>query len=412
MGKNSFNGSRIKEAMAFRGKRLTELSEATGIAKQSLSNYIYDKNTPPYENVIKISNELGFPPQYFMSEDHCPTITDNTYFRSQAAATKSSRKAQSVKAEYIAKMHWVLSNYVDFPELDLPQKMDVHIDSSVETESTEVIDIIESLADHVRQEWKLGLGPIENLQYVMESHGIIVTSSRDVGSEIDAFSQRVRIKDDSNHSAVYIIALAIGEKPIERLRFDMAHELGHILMHSWEDSIEEIDKDAFNAREKQANMFASALLLPRKTFSLDVTPYATELGYYKQLKKKWGVSMQAMMYRARQLNIITGNQFSYMMRQVSKSGWRKHEPGDIPGKINSTIFQGAIDLLFDGGYLDSHELRIKFAEYGIILSDNDLTDLMGLKEGTIMPELEESFETKSSGKILQFTIRSSNSNKE
>lgn len=120
----------------------------------------------------------------------------------------------------------------------------------------------------------------------------------------------------------------------------------------------------------------------------------------------------SMMYRARQLNIITGNQFSYMMRQVSKSGWRKHEPGDIPGKINSTIFQGAIDLLFDGGYLDSHELRIKFAEYGIILSDNDLTDLMGLKEGTILPELEETLETKSSGKILQFTIKSSNSNKE
>lgn len=57
-------------------------------------------------------------------------------------------------------------------------------------------------------------------------------------------------------------------------------------------------------------------LLPVKSFKYDVEPYATDLEFYRALKKKWKVSMQAMMYRARELNIIIGNQFSYLMRRV------------------------------------------------------------------------------------------------
>ena len=96
--------------------------------------------------------------------------------------------------------------------------------------------------------------------------------------------------------------------------------------------------------------------------------------------------MQAMMYRARQLDIITGNQFQYMMRQVSKNGWRTKEPGDVPGQLRDTIFQGAIDLLFDGGYLTQQELLNDFSKNKIILSQTDLENLMCLREGTLKPE--------------------------
>ena len=115
--------------------------------------------------------------------------------------------------------------------------------------------------------------------------------------------------------------------------------------------------------------------------------------------------MQAMMYRARQMGVITGNQFSYMMRQVSKNGWRKREPGDVPGHLNSTIFQGALDILFDGWYLDSHELRVEFARYGIVLSDKDLEDLMGLEEGTLIPEPSDTAPLEPEAKIIPFGIK-------
>lgn len=93
------------------------------------------------------------------------------------------------------------------------------------------------------------------------------------------------------------------------------------------------------------------------------------------------------------------------MNRESKNGWRRHEPGDAPGDLNSTIFQGALDILFEGGYLDSHDLRVQFAKYGIILSDKDLSDLMGLREGTIVPEPTETIKIEPEAKVIQFNIK-------
>ncbi len=182
---------------------------------------------------------------------------------------------------------------------------------------------------------------------------------------------------------IYIIALALGKKPKERLRFDMAHELGHIILHNWDESTEDLSRDEFNIIERQANIFASSFMLPKESFGEMVRPYATNIEFYRALKKKWGVSMQAMMYRARQLEIISGNQFQYMMRQVSQRGWRKHEPGDVEGTLNSTLFQGAIDVLFDGGYLSARALIRAFNDAGIYLKTCEMENLMGLLPGTL-----------------------------
>ena len=77
MNNRKFNGIRLKEALQFRGMKMTELASKTDISKQSLSNYANESNVPPYENVIKIASVLEFPPDYFMIEDLCTTATDN-----------------------------------------------------------------------------------------------------------------------------------------------------------------------------------------------------------------------------------------------------------------------------------------------------------------------------------------------
>lgn len=378
-----FNGQRLKEALQFREKKMTELAEETGISKQSLSLYANDGNVPPFDNVIKIANALEFPTDFFMSQDLCTARTGNTYFRSQASATKKSRNAQKIKLEYVSKMYEVILNYMNVPELNIPDTSSINISEDVaNVDSDQTIGEIEKLAKLVRKHWNLGNGPIDNLQYILQSNGIVVTGFCDVDTDIDAFSQQITL----DGKAVYIIALAIGSKPIERLRFDMAHELGHILMHTWGDDNEDVSKDEFNAREKQANMFASALLLPKETFSRSVSAYPTNIDYYFALKKKWKVSMQAMMYRARQLDLISMNQFQYMMRTMSKNGNRTHEPGDKPGEIGDTIFQAALDMLFEGGYLTVEELLKEFGRYGIYLSQRDLENLMYLREGTLYQE--------------------------
>ena len=376
MNAQKFNGQRLKEALQFREKKMTELADETGISKQSLSLYANGGNVPPFDNVIKIARVLEFPTDFFMSEDLCTVSTGNTYFRSQASATKKSRNAQKIKLEYVSKMYEVILNYMNVPELNLPDTTGINIpDDIADVDSEQAIKEIEKLSKLVREYWNLGNGPIDNLQYVLQSNGIIVTGFRDVDIGIDAFSQQITI----DGKMVYIIALSIGTKPIERLRFDMAHELGHILMHTWGEDNEEISKDEFNVREKQANMFASALLLPKETFSKSISAYPTNIDYYLALKKKWKVSMQAMMYRTRQLDIISANQFQYMMRIMSKNRYRTHEPGDKPGEIGDTIFQAALDMLFEGGYLTVRELLKEFGRYGIYLSQSDLENLMYLR---------------------------------
>ena len=76
--------------------------------------------------------------------------------------------------------------------------------------------------------------------------------------------------------------------------------------------------------------------------------------------------MQAMIYRAHQLKAITGNQYQYMMRQVSKKGWRTNEPGDTPYYLNENIFQGAIDVLFEADYLNPNTFLQLFKNIQIV----------------------------------------------
>ena len=123
-----FNGQRLREALQFRGKRMSELAKETSISRQSLSLYANEGNIPPFENVQKIAKNLGFPVEYFLSEDKCTTITTNTYFRSQAAAKKVAQNAQKTKLEYAVKLYEVLLNYVDFPTLHLTLPMGAFAD--------------------------------------------------------------------------------------------------------------------------------------------------------------------------------------------------------------------------------------------------------------------------------------------
>lgn len=380
MNKKEFRGERLKSARLFRGKTLTELANTSGISKQSLSLYESNGNKPDFERGCIIASALHFPYEFFLQEDGCPTATEVTYFRSLASATKIDRTAQSIKLEFVAKIYALLLDYIDFPILNLPEVNFHGNDDEFDDEGNEaMLSEIELIAMKVRELWGLGDGPISDLQFVLEKNGIIITGFYTNEDRIDAFSQRTVIGD----SEVYFISVDQGRKPAGRIRFDMAHELGHILLHSWSENLDFIAKDDFNAREKQANIFASAFLLPRNSFGRAVQAYPTDVKYYLWLKKKWKSSAQSMMYRSNQIGAISNNQFQYMMRQVSKNGWRLKEPDDVPFFLNENIFQGAIDLLRDEHILSPASLMRLFKNYGIILFPSDIEELLHLREGTL-----------------------------
>lgn len=379
MEQRKFNGSRLRNARIYNGISLTDLAIQADIKKQSISLYENGKNVPDYEKVRVLARILGFPYDYFFQEEKIKAYTETTYFRSQATATKKDRAAQRVKLEFVAQMYETLWNYIDFPVYKNPQVDFIGYDDPLDCETQEAIDEMEIAADKVRKCWGIPSGPIGDLQYILEQNGILVTGFSIDNEKIDAFSQRTII----DNSDVFFIAVALGARSECRLRFDMAHELGHIVLHPWSEDIEALSKDEFKSRERQANMFASAFLLPKDSFSKDVSQYPTDLKFYLFLKKKWKVSIQAMMYRARQLDIISANQYQYMMRQVSKKGWRINEPGDTPGVLNASIFQGAIDLLFDNNILTPRSLLAEFKRQGVALYPDTIENLLHLNKGTL-----------------------------
>lgn len=191
----------------------------------------------------------------------------STYFRSLLTTNKKYRYEQEIKISFVTTIYAYLTEYVTFPHVNLPDVCDT--------------DNIEDIAIKLRECWNLGYGPIDNLIFYAEKNGIILTSVETSTNDIDAFSQKIYINDEER----YIVALSKNKSTAARLHFDVAHELGHIMLHDWEDDIENISPSEFRDREQQANDFASAFLLPKETFIKEVGAYADKLNYYIELKR-------------------------------------------------------------------------------------------------------------------------------
>jgi Zn-dependent peptidase ImmA (M78 family) len=107
--------------------------------------------------------------------------------------------------------------------------------------------------------------------------------------------------------------------PSDRVRMSTAHELGHLVLHRHFSS-------GTQEMETQAYRFAAELLLPATDIVGDLQSERLNLFRLAGLKQKWKVSMQALARRARDLQVISGRQYTYLMRQMSARGWRTEEP--------------------------------------------------------------------------------------
>jgi Zn-dependent peptidase ImmA (M78 family)/DNA-binding XRE family transcriptional regulator len=364
----------------YNGLSVTDLANQAGLSKQLISQYENDETSPSHEKVFVLSETLGFPYEFFMAEDRYNPNAQTTYFRSLLSAKRLDRTAQSKKLEIISEVYTALSEDIDFKPLNLPQIVIDDAPAEPNGGMPEITsDEIESYAQQARSHWRIPDGPLGNLQFLLERNGLIVTGFDTEAKKIDAFSERILV----GGMGLYIIAVDQGNQPEGRIRFDLSHELGHILMHPWSESLEEISKEEFKRREDQADNFASAFLLPEKSFKPEVSLYPTDLQYYLFLKKKWKVSVAAMIVRARRLEVLTPNQYQYLMRQYSKNGWRGKEPDDTPVALNENIFQAAIDALYKAGYYSPVSMMRYFESRGIYLYPAELEKLLNLRPGTL-----------------------------
>ena len=148
-----------------------------------------------------------------------------------------------------------------------------------------------------------------------ERAGIVVLAIPISHDDIDAFSAWVE--------STPVIAICSGKSAGDRRRFSAGHELDHLIMH--------FGKTIRSGEHREADEFAAELLMPEKAMRREIVPPIT-LASLAALKPRWDVSIQALVYRAHEVGIISDRQYRYLFEQVSIRGWRKREPEnlDIP----------------------------------------------------------------------------------
>ncbi|KAB3529599.1 ImmA/IrrE family metallo-endopeptidase [Alkaliphilus pronyensis] len=366
----AFNGERLKKARLYRNMTITELAEKINISKQAVSQF--EKGTsnkgpisPKPDVFFAIVLALGFPKKFFEEYDEYDINIENTFFRALASTKNLDKKTQEIKTELIVRLYNFLNEYLDFPVLELPDISDI---------DSEDMNIISS---YVRDYWDLGESPIPNMVKLLESKGIIVSSFDVNNKKIDAFTQIHKIKN------IEQICVVLGnDKPsLVRRNFDCAHELGHILLHNSLGDLSLLENEEQRELELQANQFAGAFLLPRESFFKDLI-HPTDLDFYVQLKKKWKVSIAAMIVRARGLGRITNSEYQALMKKISRKGWRVNEPFDNEWQLQRpALFRKSLELLINNNVLTNRQFIDRLSASGLSLNSCEVEELLSLSKG-------------------------------
>lgn len=359
------NSSRLKKARVYRDLTIGQLADKVGCSRQTISTYESKSNVHPEISKIRlISKALKFPEEYFYGTD-IDIKKGATYFRSWLTTSQKYRTIQTQRAMFISEIFSFLSEYIQFPVLDIPidlQEMNP-----------------EQAAMELRRFWDLGDEPIDNIVYLVEEHGIIA-SEFNASEQIDAFSQWFNINGEER----VLIGFSNNKTSAARIHFDVAHELGHICLHShYEDEM--MDKVEFKRKEREAHDFASAFLLPKKSFARAVAGKSTSIPHYVKLKQKWKVSIAAMIRRAYSLDLMTTEEYQNMWKTLQRRGMRKEEPLDNTLVTSMpTLLAVSVQMLLQNNIFTPEEFIEELSKAGkVSMYPEEIESLLALPEGTL-----------------------------
>lgn len=370
----NFSGERLRKARLYRNMTISDLAVRISVSKQAISQYEKELITPKPEVLFQLVSVLKFPMAFFKEDDATDIKVENTFFRAQASAKILNLYTQEVKTEIIVRLYNFLNGYLNFPELNLP-----NINQGGGKD-------IEDVTGLVRSHWKLNELPIGNMVSLLEKEGIIVSSLSTDSQKIDAFLQT----HITNGKQQFCIVLGNDKQSMVRRNFDAAHELGHIILHSELLNVKDLSKEEFKKMEGEANQFAASFLLPRNAFFADlINP--TKLDSYLILKKKWKVSIAAMVMRAKQLGRINTAHYQNLMKQISYRKWRKGEPYDDTWEVQRPqLFKKAIKILFDNNVLTASQFIMELSKARCSINAEEIELLLDLESGTLSEKVNVS----------------------
>lgn len=314
-----FNGANLRLARLFRGLSLDDLAVFVGKSRQ----YVHKLETNQGEPTPALANDLAkvlkTSASFFYRPSRGQLTDERVHFRKLFTTRSVIKQVAMAKAEIFGLLVSYLDQHLDLPAVSIPTFPD----------ATTAEDI-ERAAEACRRHWGLGLGPIDNVVRVAERAGALVTSFDAVSAEVDALSVVLQRP---------IIVRNEAKESVSRQRFDICHELGHFVLHA---GLQTGDR----VTESQANRFASAFLMPRSMMVAHwPKPKGSRLDWVgmRQFKLTWKVSKAAMLYRARQLDLIDDAQYKtgvITLRRTGEAAGEKedrHMPLEMPSLVRQAV---------------------------------------------------------------------------
>lgn len=337
---------------------MVDLARMIGVSRQAISSFEKGEKYPAYETMREMIRVLDVNDTYFFLRSNESNLKNESAINFRTLRSTNSRELDQSKVylDWFSEICYLLAaDYVEFQSLNFP-RFDID-DFENLTE-----DDIDDYAEKTRRFFGLGDGPISNLTLLLENHGIFV-GYLPLPQKVDGISVWINKRP-------YIL---INRSAYScRARFDLAHELGHLVLHQ-SLAQEDLDKkEILDIVEKQANHFAGSFLVPEKAIAKEF--YSIDLNAIKDLKKRWGVSMQALIMILFRIELISESQKKYFFQKISSMGFRKKEPlDDIIKKEESITIKRIIELLNSKKILLANELLSK-------LSFPILKELSGLQD--------------------------------
>ena len=302
-----FNPTNLKIARLAHDFSIAELGESVGKSRQYLARLEAGVDIPSISMSDLLAEQLDVTPDFFYNAAG-RRLEDSAFHFRKLASTKTADKLGAIaKVEIFSRFFDAIEKRLSLPKYDFP---------SIECNTAEEI---ERSAEKCRTHWGLGLGPISNCVRLMENAGAVVTSFNS-NQSIDALSIL---------SARPIVVINKSESAC-RVRFDHGHECGHFVMHFGKSTGDQ-------ATESEANRFSSALLLPRSTFAREFPSVRgrSQINWKAiiELKFRWKTSKAAILYRAKQLSLISDSTYKHaLISGLYGRGQRKieDEDKDIP----------------------------------------------------------------------------------
>lgn len=332
----------IEEARAvaplFDGRRLRLAREVLGLTQRALAEALQNRLTaaalsqfekgdarPSAASLVDLAEVTRFPLAFFARDPGVGHVAEvDGFFRSLRSTGVRHRRSHRAKAELVRLVAVALERSVKLPDRDVPRHP---VPPGAARQE------VDSVARRVRETWGLPDGPIANVVRTVERHGVVVARMLLESDTVDAFS--VPFADRP------VIVLGKDKGRPDRSRWDCAHELGHLVMH-------DPDPQRSLHLENQANWFAAELLLPAAEVR-DLLPSSADWKVLADLKVSWGVSMNALLQRAKSLGVMPEAAYVQALKTMSTRGWNRREPVQLATVEAPVLLSRAAELLPQSG---------------------------------------------------------------